>query len=112
MNKKLKVTQTFTNGVATQVHHIPETGQGSVHRKSGFWIFRMDTFRQIPHPPTMRYFEFYNISNLVYHFLSPLLLPYTPTASPSTFPMLSLITRSAWPSREVADLLIRTSLFP
>lgn len=63
MNKKLKVTQTFINGVATQVHHIPETGQGSVHRKSGFWIFRMDTFRQIPHPPTMRYFEFYNISH-------------------------------------------------
>ena len=43
----------------------------------------------------VRLFEFYNISNLVYHFLSPLLLPYTPTASPSTFPMLSLITRSA-----------------
>lgn len=43
----------------------------------------------------VRLFEFYNISNLVYHFLSPLLLPYTPPASPSTFPMVSLITRSA-----------------
>ena len=43
----------------------------------------------------VRLFEFYNISNLVYHFLSPLLLPYTPTASPSTFPMLSLVVYAA-----------------
>ena len=37
---------------------------------------------------------------------------HTPTASPRTFPMLSLITRSAWLSRLVEDLLISTSLCP
>ncbi len=44
---------------------------------------------------TVRLLSFYNISNLVYHFsLSPVTTLYS-TASPSTFPMLSLITRSA-----------------
>ena len=44
---------------------------------------------------TVRLFEFYNISNLVYHFLSPPVTTLYSDRVPQHFPMLSLITRSA-----------------
>ena len=37
---------------------------------------------------------------------------YSSITAPSTFPMLSEITRSAWESLEVTLLLINTSLLP
>ena len=77
----------------------------------------------------MRFLQFYDISDLVYHPTSPsMFLPFksktvgtahqllsiyhTPTASPKISPIGPLITRSARLSIGVTDLLISTSLLP